>query len=411
MRTSYLRHFVDIAELGSIAAAAQKNYITYQGMSRSLSVLETELGCELFKRTPNRLVLTACGEALLDDAREMLALQRHMAETVAAVRERTVQASELPINVFLNNIAFDAALFSPLTDSFEGIFANARYLQCDNAEVVDNLIARADDDASVNLGLLCLFNTDDRRNEELVGRLRANGFVYQPYLHSFDSALVSSRSPLARKKALSRADILSQPIVSSDGDVRRVTEQLFGEQAIRMVTSDSAFRFRVVASNEGITFVPAFHVLMDAAGADRDATVMVPLKEPYYLEVGFAAKRDVWESPYIRSVVARLNAYYSQFADSPYLTLIASDLSLMRLDDAERRGCDEHRLTLLTSTYGLSARERDVFRLLADGLTAEPIAERLCVSVPTAKSHIYRIYKKLGVHSQKDLIALAAGEG
>ena len=38
------------------------------------------------------------------------------------------------------------------------------------------------------------------------------------------------------------------------------------------------------------------------------------------------------------------------------------------------------------------------------------MAERLCVSVPTAKSHIYRIYKKLGIHSQKELIVLAAGE-
>ena len=221
---------------------------------------------------------------------------------------------------------------------------------------------------------------------------------------------MSSRSPLARKKALSRADVLSQPIVSSDGDVRRVAERLFGEQAIRMVTSDSAFRFRVVANNEGITFVPAFHVLVDAAGMERDATVMVPLKEPYYLEVGFAARREVWESPYIRSVLARLNAYYSRFADSPYLTLIASDLTLMQLADGEQRGCDEHRLSVLAATYDLSPRERDVFRLLADGLTAEPVAERLCVSVPTAKSHIYRIYKKLGIHSQKELIVLAAGE-
>ena len=53
MQTTYLKHFVDVAEKGSIGAAAAADFISPQGMSRSISVLESELGCTLFSKKPN----------------------------------------------------------------------------------------------------------------------------------------------------------------------------------------------------------------------------------------------------------------------------------------------------------------------------------------------------------------------
>ncbi|HEX6023144.1 MAG TPA: AAA family ATPase [Solirubrobacter sp.] len=49
---------------------------------------------------------------------------------------------------------------------------------------------------------------------------------------------------------------------------------------------------------------------------------------------------------------------------------------------------------------GLTAREADVLRLLADGLTNREIAERLFISQKTVGSHMAHIYGKLGVHSR-----------
>jgi len=57
----------------------------------------------------------------------------------------------------------------------------------------------------------------------------------------------------------------------------------------------------------------------------------------------------------------------------------------------------------------LTAREREVLQLAVEGLRKEDIGERLYISADTARTHLQRIYRKLGVHSQAELIALAVG--
>lgn len=55
----------------------------------------------------------------------------------------------------------------------------------------------------------------------------------------------------------------------------------------------------------------------------------------------------------------------------------------------------------------LSARERDVFRLIVGGLTSEDIARQLCISVKTVRTHRDRIMSKLDVHSAVQLVRFA----
>ena len=54
----------------------------------------------------------------------------------------------------------------------------------------------------------------------------------------------------------------------------------------------------------------------------------------------------------------------------------------------------------LEETGGLTAREFDVLRLLADGLTNREIGERLFISQKTVGAHVAHVFDKLGVHSR-----------
>lgn len=59
----------------------------------------------------------------------------------------------------------------------------------------------------------------------------------------------------------------------------------------------------------------------------------------------------------------------------------------------------------------LTAREQEVFVLLAEGLTNNQIADRLFISLKTVKNHRARVMEKIGIHSVHELIRFAARLG
>ncbi len=69
-----------------------------------------------------------------------------------------------------------------------------------------------------------------------------------------------------------------------------------------------------------------------------------------------------------------------------------------------RRGADE-------PPPKLSKREYEVLVLLADGRGNAEIAEELGVSLETVKTHVERLYKRLGVGSRTDAVAKALRAG
>jgi DNA-binding CsgD family transcriptional regulator len=64
----------------------------------------------------------------------------------------------------------------------------------------------------------------------------------------------------------------------------------------------------------------------------------------------------------------------------------------------------------LAGVAGLSARESEVLHYVAKGRTTNRIAEELCISPNTVRTHIKRIYEKTGVHKREELIELISGD-
>jgi DNA-binding CsgD family transcriptional regulator len=72
----------------------------------------------------------------------------------------------------------------------------------------------------------------------------------------------------------------------------------------------------------------------------------------------------------------------------------------------QRVKCEQARspvVNLPTGTSGLTAREREIAGLAAQGWTSAAIAEELVLSVRTVESHLYRAFAKLGVRSRDEL--------
>ncbi len=59
----------------------------------------------------------------------------------------------------------------------------------------------------------------------------------------------------------------------------------------------------------------------------------------------------------------------------------------------------------------LTAREQEILRLLAEGMSAKEIAEKLCISPKTVENHRSNIMNKLDLHSTLELVRYAAKLG
>ncbi|HEX7187272.1 MAG TPA: response regulator transcription factor [Actinomycetes bacterium] len=59
----------------------------------------------------------------------------------------------------------------------------------------------------------------------------------------------------------------------------------------------------------------------------------------------------------------------------------------------------------------LTAREREILQLIAEGLTNGTIATRLFISVNTVRNHVQSILAKLGAHSKLEALSVAIRDG
>ncbi|MFM1560468.1 MAG: LuxR C-terminal-related transcriptional regulator [Roseibacillus sp.] len=64
-----------------------------------------------------------------------------------------------------------------------------------------------------------------------------------------------------------------------------------------------------------------------------------------------------------------------------------------------------------SNDYNLTGRERDILRLMADGLIKKEIAEKLEISVHTVSTHLRSVYEKLHVNTNTGAVAKALREG
>jgi DNA-binding transcriptional LysR family regulator len=73
MHIHHLRHFLTIADTGSLTRAAQQLGLAQPALSQSIKKMEQELGVTLFVRTQRGATLTPAGQAILDDVRHSVA--------------------------------------------------------------------------------------------------------------------------------------------------------------------------------------------------------------------------------------------------------------------------------------------------------------------------------------------------
>ncbi len=110
------------------------------------------------------------------------------------------------------------------------------------------------------------------------------------------------------------------------------------------------------------------------------------------------------DEPIDRIVAALYDAVDGRAPFSP--SAAAALIGHVRREERRRRSESQQR-----ASVGLTPREQDVLRLLAQGHTDTSAADELFVSAHTVQSHTKSMYRKLGVHSRAEAVRVAGEIG
>jgi DNA-binding transcriptional LysR family regulator len=234
----HLKSFAEVAERGTVAAAAAAQRYTAPAVSQHIAKLELDLGTRLFDRVGGRLALTTAGAALLPIAFEMLDLE-------ARGRASIDEPGAVPHVVFAGFASAIATVLIPRLGRIRE-HATVEISEAEDAEALRDL----------GLGVVDIVLTQEYDG---VPTERNTRFTFTP--------LVSDRLTL-----ILPADMAATTTIEQLGDAswllngrttrcalatRRILDAAGIAPRIVGTVADNATLLALVAAGQGVTVVPA----------------------------------------------------------------------------------------------------------------------------------------------------------
>ncbi len=258
-----LRLFVAVCEEGNIARAAEREAIVASAVSKRIAAIEAAIGAPLLVRGRRGIEPTAAGQALLRQARELLAaLERMQAEL-------SEFASGVQGNVRV--LASPSVLAEALPDDIGSFVAGHPDVRVSLDERVSSDILRGVREGAAELGVLW-----DRSD--------LAGLQQRPYRSDHLCVALPRGHALARRRLLRYADTLDHVSVGvtpggmMDVMLRRQAALLGRTPVHRIQVSSMDAGCRIVAAGLGIAILPREAA---APHAEASGLVLVPLAEDW----------------------------------------------------------------------------------------------------------------------------------
>ncbi|HEX5998859.1 MAG TPA: LysR family transcriptional regulator [Hyphomicrobiaceae bacterium] len=252
MNLRQVRHFIAVAEERNIGRAAKRLRLSQPPLTRQMQQLEAEIGTSLFLRTRRGVQLTAAGEVLLDEARNLLAV-------TAAARERTLLAAQgrlgrLDVGLFGANVLAVSEMLGRFRQTHPKVDVVVHAMNKD--EQVEALRKQR---LAVGFNLLGV-SLDDIGSEPV----KTERLVIA----------LPQRDPLARRPRLGLAELATRPLVIfASGPRPNLVDVVFGlcrdegfQPTVTHEVVDSIAAVGLVAAGFGFALVPQWAACLKLPG-------------------------------------------------------------------------------------------------------------------------------------------------
>lgn len=302
MELRQLKYFVCVAEELHFGRAAERLYIAQSPLSRQIRALERELGVALLRRTTRRVELTPAGNALLAEAKTILA-------AVEQATAKVSEASALPNRTL--RLAF--------TD------CSAHALLGRAVRLVKSV--RGDIGIDLHTGLLTpqqLTALSDRRID-VAFIIRPNEIPAGIAMHTLHTEplvlLLPAAHPLAAVEVVELESIKHEPMVCFPGNGQSVVRDIFEracvaagfEPNVTQTAHELSSVMDLVAEGLGCAPMPR-----SVIHAPRKGVVARPIRQGPQVEVAIAWRR-VEERLTVREMIAAISSELGGLAPLPSL--------------------------------------------------------------------------------------------
>ncbi|WP_263260710.1 LysR substrate-binding domain-containing protein [Pseudomonas sp. RIT-PI-S] len=199
MTLRQIRHFIAVAETGSISAAAQAVFISQSTLTGAIQQLEEEIGVTLFNRHAKGMSLTHQGHQFLRQAHLILATVDNAKRSLQQSTEQisgtlTIGVTSLVAGYYLAN----------LLTRFQRAYPNVviRVME-DERPYIEHLLLNGE----IDVGVLILSNLEDR-----------HALQTEVLTHSPHRLWLPAQHPLLERDDISLADVASEPLIELNVD-------------------------------------------------------------------------------------------------------------------------------------------------------------------------------------------------
>ena len=275
MTLTQLRYAVEVADAGSITAAAGRLFIAQPSLSKALGELEAEMGIVIFERSARGVRPTEEGVRFLSYARQvveqadMLESQYAHGTPVRRVFAVSSQHYAFVVNAFVDlvrEVGRERYEFSLREGTTQGIIDDVRTQRSELGVVYRSHFNR----------------------EVITGAIKRAELRFEPLFVARPHVFVSRRSPLAGRASVTLADLAPFPRLTYDQGIQNsfyFSEELHAIESAdkQIVVTDRATLFNLLIGLDGYTISSGI-LSEDLNGTD---IVSVPLGSDEEMEIGY----------------------------------------------------------------------------------------------------------------------------
>lgn len=297
MTLTQLRYVIEVAEAGSISAAAARLFIAQPSLSKAVGELEAEMGVRIFERG-------ARGVRLTDEGTRFLSYARQVVEQADLLESQYLHA-EPRRRVF----AVSSQHYAFVVNAFVGL---VREIGREKYEfsLREGTTAGIIEDVRTQRSVVGVIYLSDFNREIIEGAVKRAELRFEPLFTASPHVFVSRTSPLAGRSSVTLGDLEPFPRLTYDQGSQNsfyFSEELHSTQMVdkQIVVTDRATLFNLLIGLDGYT-ISSGVLSADLNGED---IVAVPLESDEHMEIGYlhAAGRPL--SSVAERYVAHLRSY------------------------------------------------------------------------------------------------------